>query len=117
MTTRTCHLAFAAAIALLVTGCGGKSNTSEQPVAPSAGGVAKGNVEVVSFQGGYGIDFFEQTGKEFMAISDEVIVLVSADTVAALQEHSLISLFQGATVFRFGKTDSEAVEYFRVPLV
>ncbi|MGQ0581978.1 MAG: adenylate/guanylate cyclase domain-containing protein [Reyranella sp.] len=59
----------------------------------------------------------EQTGKEFMAISDEVIVLVSADTVAALQEHSLISLFQGATVFRFGKTDSEAVEYFRVPLV
>ncbi len=69
MTYRSCpHLALAAVFALALAGCGGKSN-SPTPGAPSVGGLAKGNVEVVSFQGGYGIDFFEKCAAEWSAKS------------------------------------------------
>jgi len=56
----------------------------------------------------------EQTGKQLMAIGEEVVVLVSADTAAALREPSLTSLFCGAPVFRL--TDADPLQYFKMPL-
>ncbi len=63
------HLArLAIALSVLVVALAGCNSPAETPNANGGGiGGAKlsGKLEVASFQGGYGIDFFEQAGKEF----------------------------------------------------
>lgn len=52
---------------LLAIGCGGGTSESgaSSSKAPSGEGELKGDLEVAAFQGGYGIDFYEQAAKEF----------------------------------------------------
>ncbi len=60
-------LAVLAAIGFSVVGCGdgGSSKTSDNS---GGGGTANGkDLEVISFSGGYGIDFFEKAAKEYEA--------------------------------------------------
>ncbi|MCG9895237.1 MAG: extracellular solute-binding protein, partial [Fimbriimonadaceae bacterium] len=56
MKTRTILLSALVAVGALLAGCGGGGESAE---------AGKGKVEVVSFQGGYGIDFFQAAGKEW----------------------------------------------------
>ena len=57
--------ALAALSCFAVAGCGKSVGTSKSPSAGGAG--SPGEVEVASFQGGYGIDFFERAAREYEA--------------------------------------------------
>jgi adenylate cyclase len=56
----------------------------------------------------------EQAGKDLMAAEDEVVVLVSADTVALLRDRTLADLFHGTPFSRFDEFGKELVSYFRL---
>jgi len=70
-------------LALLITGCGsgGGSNESSGEVvnAPTGGGKLSGNLDVVAFKGGYGIDFYEAAAKEFEAKNPGLKINVTGD--------------------------------------
>lgn len=57
---------------------------------------------------------FEQLGKEFMADSDEVVVLASGDTLAALVDREGLELKHGPPVLRPLKGRDEPVEVYRL---
>lgn len=59
----------------------------------------------------------EQAGKDLMAAEDEVIVLVSADTVALLRDRTLADLFHGTPFSRCDESGQELVSYFRCPMI
>ena len=59
----------------------------------------------------------EQAGKDLMAAEDEVIVLVSADTVALLRDRTLADLFRGTPFSRCDESGKELVSYFRCPMI
>ena len=56
----------------------------------------------------------EQAGKDVMAAEDEVIVLVSADTVALLRDRTLVDLFRGMPIACHDEAGNELVRYFRL---
>lgn len=56
-------LAFASILAL--QGCGSKAPEGGATTGPEGDAKPSGNLEVALFKGGYGIDFFEQTAKEY----------------------------------------------------
>ncbi|RYG33548.1 extracellular solute-binding protein [bacterium] len=74
--------AFALACAVALVGCngGGAKDDGGGVSAPVAGtGPLKGNLEVVAFKGGYGIDHYEAVAKELEAKNPELKVKVSGD--------------------------------------
>ncbi|RYG47834.1 extracellular solute-binding protein [bacterium] len=74
--------AFALACAVALVGCNGggakdEGGSTSAPVAKD--GPMKGNLEVVAFKGGYGIDHYEAVAKELEAKNPELKVKVSGD--------------------------------------
>ncbi len=69
-----------ALLALALVGCG-DSGPSDEPAGPgaTATGPVKGEIEVVAFKGGYGIDFYEKAAQEFEKAHEGVKVKVSGD--------------------------------------
>ena len=57
---------------------------------------------------------FEQLGKEFMVPSDEVVVLASGETLAALVDPAGLDLHPGAPVLRPVKGHDQPVEVYRL---
>lgn len=71
-------------LVVALTGCGSTpapsgSGTSTTPAATGENAKLEGKLEVVSFQGGYGIDFFEAAGKEFAAKNPGLEVAVTGN--------------------------------------
>ncbi len=57
----------------------------------------------------------EQAGKDLMAGDDEAIVLVSIDTVALLQDQSIVGQFRGAPISRYDEAGNELFKFFKLP--
>lgn len=81
-------------LCLLLSGCGsggstvsndgkstgsGSTETSNVVEAPTGDGKLEGKLEVVSFEGGYGVDFFEQAAKEFQEKNPGLTISVDGD--------------------------------------
>lgn len=58
----------------------------------------------------------EQVAKEFMVTDEVVTVLVSADTVAALKDPSLVAQFCGEPIVCQGKTGGDVVKCLKLSL-
>ena len=57
---------------------------------------------------------FEQLGKEFMSGSDEIVLLVSGATIAALKDRTALGPVIPEAVLRQVKGHDEAVEVYRL---
>ena len=66
---------------------GGKTDANGAAEAPTGAGKLTGSLEVQVFKGGYGLDFWQQAGKEFQAKNPDLQLAVdgSPDVAAVLQ--------------------------------
>ncbi len=79
---RSTLLLISALFAVTLVGCGsGGNDKTDEPIAnaPTGGGQLKGDLEVVAFKGGYGIDFYQQAAKEFEAKNPDLKIKVTGD--------------------------------------
>src|SRR5688500_1526595 len=75
------HLLLPLLFSLLLAGCNGGSGDTPATAtnAPTGAGELKGNLEVAAFQGGYGIDFYQQAAKEFQEKNSGLSIKVTGD--------------------------------------
>jgi N-acetylglucosamine transport system substrate-binding protein len=64
----------------LIAGCGGPSSSgATASEAPTGEGELKGDLEVMAFEGGYGIDMFQKAAAEFQELHPDLKITVSGN--------------------------------------